>query len=69
MITKEDLYNSYYNLKTKLNLSKNINRYLDKCIDYITNDILFAIKNNTLEILLNLKYIIIHFQKYLMNHL
>ena len=54
MITKEDLYNSYYNLKTKLNLSKNINRYLDKCIDYITNDILFAIKNNTLEILLNL---------------
>lgn len=53
-ISNKDLYNSYNNLKIKLNLSKNINNYLDNCINYIINDILFAIKNNTLEILLNL---------------
>lgn len=53
-VTKKDLYKSYNNLKTRLNLSKNINNYLDKSIDYIINDILFAIKNNTLENLFNL---------------
>ncbi len=68
-ISKKDLYNSYNNLEIKLNLSKNINNYLDKCINHIINDILLAIKNNTLEILLNLKYTVIHFQKYLMNYL
>lgn len=53
-VTKQDLYKSYNNLKTKLNFSKNINNYLDKSIDYIINDILIAIKNNTLENLFNL---------------
>lgn len=53
-VTKKDLYKSYNNLKTRLNLSKNINNYHDKSIDYIINDILFAIKNNTLENLFNL---------------
>ena len=53
-VTKKDLYKSYNNLKTRINLSKNINNYLDKSIDYIINDILFAIKNNTLENLFNL---------------
>lgn len=53
-VTKQDLYKSYNNLKTRLNPSKNINNYLDKCIDYIINDILFAIKNKTLEYLFNL---------------
>lgn len=53
-VTKKDLYKSYNNLKTRLNLSKNINNYLDKSIDYIINDILIAIKNNTLENLFNL---------------
>lgn len=43
-VTKKDLYKSYNNLKTRLNLSKNINNYHDKSIDYIINDILFAIK-------------------------
>ena len=53
-VTKKDLYKSYNNLKTRLNLSKNINNYLDKSIDYIINVILIAIKNNTLENLFNL---------------
>lgn len=54
LINREDLYITYSNLKTKLNLSSNINNYLDKCIDKIIDDLILSKTNNTLEICLNL---------------
>lgn len=64
MTSKKDLYKSYNNLKNKLNLTKNINNYLDKYVKKIINDILFAIKNNTLEILFNLNNKEIYYYTY-----
>lgn len=55
LIDREELYTTYNSLKNRLNLSSNINNYLDKCINKIIDDLMLAKNNNALEICLNLK--------------